>query len=172
MSKKYPSLIDRALEGDEEARYLVVERVLSPVFDLAWHLTREVDPSRALCVQALTGLDARLRAGDLGMNEPVGAAVAALLAAYGDGSPLVTIDPFAKLGRDDLLLALSALVADVDTRDLERLFGDDAGARLEEILDGSPLPLAVLRELLDEVSAAVALPENLWPEPPVDDEEP
>ena len=172
MSKKYPSLVDRALNGDAEARYLVVERVVSPVFDLAWHLTREGARSRALTERALAGLDARLGKGDLEAAEPVGAAVTELLAAYGDATPLVTIEPFSKLPRDDLLLALTALVADVDTRDLKRVFGDEADSRLAEILAEASLPLAVLRELLDEVSAAVSLPENLWPEPPFEDEEP
>ncbi len=170
MSKKYPSLIERALAGDGEARFHVVEGVLSPVFDLAWHLTRDVERSRSLTRRALEGLDVRLQDGDLGATEPVGAAVEALLASYGNADPCMAIDPFSKLDRDDVLLALCACVADVDPRDLEHIFGEGARVRLEEILEESPLPLAVLRELLDEVSASVALPENLWPEPSADEE--
>jgi hypothetical protein len=156
----------RALAGDEEALESVLEGVVTPLFDLAFHLARAPGSAGELVVQGLRELARCVRGGGPLELEPL------LLAARAVVAAALALPPAAQAGEHgldalpapDRLLLTVRLALEASPREVALILGIPeplARARAGQALAALGQSARELREELDALAARHPLPRGL-----------
>jgi hypothetical protein len=165
--KHYPSTLDRALAGDNEALEHVLEGIVAPLFDLAFHALGEVSEARAACAATLEALAEELRGGRSHHRDPLVHAAALFWRgqpATSPGRSLVLEPSSTVLSSRERRAALTVLVVDLEGEDLARALGISQ-AEAEKVASAAALKLGGhpegWRDRLNQLAAATPMPPGM-----------
>ncbi len=166
MSAEHPSPLEEALSGDEDALEAVLDGVVVPLFDLAFHWARSAESGADLVVTGLRELKRQIRLGRLEHPDPLLVAARGILAT---APPIPSSDLPLHLQLDrvplpDRQAALASAALEVSGADLAYVLGTtpksaaEATSRARNLLR---LTADALRDALDEEAAKTRFPRGL-----------